>query len=508
MRMPYDLSEFVRLVKRCPADMRAAFVPAYEQMLSKESTPLKYKEHELNDLSSLVTGFIDCGLDESCLDGFVFSYHIPRISCEFDLLKIGESSIIDIELKSQRVGDEKLIRQMRRNAYYLSFLGKETCAICYVSSDDEWYELEDDRLRQMSWDEACSKLAAVRAHEPTDYDALFIPSRYLVSPIVNYERFAAGEYFLSDQQEDAKKRVMACSGSDCSGGVVVVGGAGTGKTLLLFDVAKSVARKTGKRAAIFYGARLSDPHQSFNEKSDEIVILHAKRLQDADVTRYGFVGFDEAHRMYPKQFEAAMGRVKAAGLPFMVTLDSRQSMSRQEDASAVEEIAKGLVPSERYYNLGKKFRTNKVVADFVEAFVFGRRLHLSSAEGIDVVFAESEAEAKAQANRFRESGYQLIAMSPSKSKGSFLNTLLLDGCPSTHNVIGLEYDKVVMIVSHVSMRDSKLCDEGYPDPNLMPTRLLYQGLTRARDAIALVVLSDWDVYQRAVELIATAYREY
>jgi hypothetical protein len=42
----------------------------------------------------------------------------------------------------------------------------------------------------------------------------------------------------------------------------------------------------------------------------------------------------------------------------------------------------------------------------------------------------------------------------------------------------------------------------------MPTRLLYQGLTRARDAIALVVLSDWDVYQRAVELIATAYREY
>jgi hypothetical protein len=204
----------------------------------------------------------------------------------------------------------------------------------------------------------------------------------------------------------------------------------------------------------------------------------------------------------------AMERVKAAGLPFMVTLDSRQSMSRQEDANAVEKIAKGLVPSERYYNLGKKFRTNKVVDDFVEAFVFGRRLRLSSSEGIDVVFAEDEAEAKAQANRFREAGYQLIAMSPSKRKGSTLSTLVLDGCPSTHSVIGLEYDKVVMIVSHVSMREGKLCDEGYPDPNLMPTRLLYQGLTRARDAIALVVLSDWDVYQRAVELIATAYREY
>ena len=187
-------------------------------------------------------------------------------------------------------------------------------------------------------------------------------------------------------------------------------------------------------------------------------------------------------------------------------MDPKQKMSKREEADAVDEIARSLVPPERLFELKGKFRTNKTVAEFVDALIYGGRPRLDSAEGIEVAYAESEREAKRQASMYSQKGYQLIAMSPSKFKHSPLDRLQPVGWPSTHGVIGLEYDKVVMVASYVHMEGKRLCDDEHPNPNLLPTRLIYQGLTRARDAVALIVLGEWPVYQRAIELLATAYQ--
>lgn len=506
MRVPYDLHRFIHTASLCPSNQLEAFVPAFEQTLSHGSRRIKYKKHEFDDLVSLVNRCDSHDLDAPCLDGFVFSYHIPRISREFDLLKIGEDVIVDVELKSQMVPKEKLIKQMKRNAYYLSFLGKKTHVLGYYPREDEWRELMNDGLRRIAWGDAVARLSSARAYVPEDYDGIFKPSRYLVSPLADYDRFDKGEYFLSDQQEEVKNKVMTYLDLEESGGIVVTGGAGTGKSLLLFDVARSMAEQAGRPAAIFHGASLSDLHRSFNRRSRDIAILPPTELKEANLAKYCFVGFDEAHRMYPTHFEAAIERANAAEVPFLVMMDPKQKMSKREEADAVDEIARSLVPPERLFELKGKFRTNKTVAEFVDALIYGGRSRLDSAEGIEVAYARSEDEAKRQANIYCQKGYKLVAMSPSKFKHSLLDRLQPVGWPSTHGVIGLEYDRVVMIVSYVHMEGKHLCNDAYPDPNLLPTRLIYQGLTRARDAIALIVLGDWAVYQRAIELLATAYQ--
>ena len=506
MRVPYDLHRFIHTASLCPSNQLEAFVPAFEQTLSHGSRRIKYKKHEFDDLVSLVNRCDSHDLDAPCLDGFVFSYHIPRISCEFDLLKIGEDAAVDIELKSQRVSKEDLLEQMKRKAYYLSFLGKKSYVLSYCPLEDEWHEFTNERVRSAEWDDAIARLSSARAYVSADYDGIFKPSRYLVSPLSDYDRFDKGEYFLSARQEEVKNKVMAYLDLEESGGIVVTGGAGTGKSLLLFDVARSMAEQAGRPAAIFHGASLSDLHRSFNRRSRDIAILPPTELKDADLAKYCFVGFDEAHRMYPTHFEAAIERANAAEVPFLVMMDPKQKMSKREEADAVDEIARSLVPPERLFELKGKFRTNKTVAEFVDALIYGGRPRLDSAEGIEVAYAESEREAKRQASMYSQKGYQLIAMSPSKFKHSPLDRLQPVGWPSTHGVIGLEYDKVVMVASYVHMEGKRLCDDEHPNPNLLPTRLIYQGLTRARDAVALIVLGEWPVYQRAIELLATAYQ--
>ena len=52
--------------------------------------------------------------------GFHLNYKIPQIGKEFDLLKIDEKRIVNIELKSEQ-NEEAILNQLKRNYYYLKF---------------------------------------------------------------------------------------------------------------------------------------------------------------------------------------------------------------------------------------------------------------------------------------------------------------------------------------------------------------------------------------------------
>ena len=68
-------------------------------------------------------------------------------------------------------------------------------------------------------------------------DYLFEPSKYLVSPFNSPQDFLDGKYFLNRQQEEIKNRILRSIAED-SGFMcyAIEGGAGTGKTLLLYDI--------------------------------------------------------------------------------------------------------------------------------------------------------------------------------------------------------------------------------------------------------------------------------
>ncbi|MBF7042053.1 hypothetical protein IY971_01275 [Campylobacter volucris] len=70
--------------------------------------------------------------EQNIFEDYYIGYKLPQIEKEFDLLKIGENTIINIELKSEYIDENKILLQLKRN-YYLSMLNKKLDDIVFNS---------------------------------------------------------------------------------------------------------------------------------------------------------------------------------------------------------------------------------------------------------------------------------------------------------------------------------------------------------------------------------------
>ncbi|EKO4622878.1 hypothetical protein V6I23_000600, partial [Campylobacter coli] len=92
---------------------------------------LTLKQYELETLLSFCEILNSQHIKEQDIfENYYISYKLPHIEKEFDLLKIGEDTIINIELKSEYIEENKILLQLKRNHYYLSMLNKKI--ICCV----------------------------------------------------------------------------------------------------------------------------------------------------------------------------------------------------------------------------------------------------------------------------------------------------------------------------------------------------------------------------------------
>ena len=87
-----------------------------ERQLSRREHFLKMREWELGSMKALVVRLEAC-MEEVYALRFFYSFQIPRLGKEFDLLQIKEDQIVNIELKSGVVSDEAIRRQLLQNRY-------------------------------------------------------------------------------------------------------------------------------------------------------------------------------------------------------------------------------------------------------------------------------------------------------------------------------------------------------------------------------------------------------
>ncbi len=196
------------------------------------------KKNELNDLSLFVEQLKGISPVIGVFDNYFFGYIIPQISKEFDLLRFGEDFIINIELKSHNTGD-KIIRQIIQNRYYLSFLKKKIFSFTYISSEKKLYTLDESQnLIIVNFKYLHHLLSTQNIINIENLDILFNPSNYLVSPFNSTDEFIGGSYFLTSHQEEIKKECLQEIEKNGLLFISICGKAGTGKTLLTFDIAK------------------------------------------------------------------------------------------------------------------------------------------------------------------------------------------------------------------------------------------------------------------------------
>ena len=196
---------------------------------------IKIKNSELKDLQALVDTFTLFSKNIALFDKYFIGYKIPQIGKEFDLLRIDKETIVNIELKSTNT-DDKILTQLLRNKYYLSFLKRKTYCYTFIADIKKIYFLDKtDNLEEVDFRHLLRVLVSQNVERIKDIDSCFNPSNYLVSPFNSTREFIKEEYFLTSQQEDIKKEILNQISLPTHSIISIKGNAGTGKTLLTYS---------------------------------------------------------------------------------------------------------------------------------------------------------------------------------------------------------------------------------------------------------------------------------
>ncbi len=479
----------------------------YESGLSGRGQIKAHKPHEVETLVEFVSVIWP---NVSCkdLDGFAFTYEIPQLGREFDLLKVTETKVLNIELKSQMTSKEKLKKQLKQNRHFLNHLQREIMQFVFVKDESEFYQLKDDDLIEVDADCIIDAIRNTNDAICDDLSKLFKASQFLVSPLNTPERFINGEYFLTDSQEDIKSNVMARINSKSDeefSFFSISGSAGTGKTLLLYDIAKQLAQNY--RVLIVHCGITCGGHDVIDENIHNLRVIAVKKLVNENILNTyilntDIVLFDETHRIYKWQFNKSVEFVKQYHKVAIFSLDPKQILSKSEDEAQIANQIKQL-DNIVEYRLHNKIRTNKEMTAFIQhlMYLYDDRVH-ENYDNVQILYANDYDQANNLIKYYRNNGYKYISFTLSSVNYCKYEKLLYTRS-NTHEVIGQEFDNVVMAIDDTFYYNSDgfLTARDHPNPNYLFKQLLFQGVTRVRERLALIIINNPDVFKQIIDFV-------
>ncbi len=441
------------------------------------------------------------------LDDCYFGFEIPRISKEFDCLWIGEKHILNIELKSQDVGAEKIKKQLFQNRCYLKHLKRDIFSFTFDSSSCKCYSLgENGNLNLVDFKNLVQAINDIHNEQlfVDNIESLFPPEEFLVSPFNSTTDFLNGYYFLTNQQEEHKNKILrfvedSSSGNFCA----LTGGPGTGKTLLLYDIAQSLM-SMGKNVVIGHSGMLNSGHGTLIKNGWNIVATKNLFNFNADtksleLVEYDIYMIDEAQRCY--NLKSIVEEANKKGKKCILSFDAAQIMSNDEKNRDNASYIKSLVGM-HCYSLTSNIRTNADVYGFVMA-LFDKRSSVSKdiKKNIEITYCQTIDEANSILDTLKDKGYTVPRFTPKQFGREEYESWFPYGLKSAHEIIGQEFDNVVGLLSEKMYYDEngKLVSRGkyiYRED-----RMLYQILTRARHKIHIVIVNNPDILERCLKLI-------
>ncbi len=479
---------------------------SYEKLLSCRNEEIKDHVEEKETVVELVNELIESGTNFREFGGFFYSYTIPQISKEFDLLKISKNldTILNIELKSNTVSDEKIKKQLLRNRHYLKHVTQNVCSFCYVRTAEggKIYRLDGDTLLESSMEEIKEANCAIGLDFLTEgIEAHFKPKEFLISPINSPEKFLEGDYFLTDQQDRIEERILGGIADDNRNIWGINGSAGTGKTLLLYDIAKKLSEHG--RTCVIHSGILAQGHLELKSRS-EFEILPIKDVNVETLSEYDFILIDESQRLYECAYLDIIDVHKQSNNMCIFAYDYYQTLSEGEQNTNIP----GLLEQEGDFvenKLTGKIRTNKDVTSFIKNVLNLRDKPQKAMDYsmIDVVYADSMEDSDLIIKLYQTYGYKFISYTTSMYvKDSIDHYNGRVNSIDTHHVLGQEFDKVVIIMdNHFKYGENgRLKTMIHPNPNYLFYKLWYQAVSRAREKICIVVVDNYPLFDELVSI--------
>ena len=465
------------------------------------------KPHEIRTLHSFCDIMSSCGCSLSAFDGYYVSYAIAQIGKEFDLLRFGNESILNIEIKSElKVANkiEKILKQMRMNFYYLKFLGRKIEIFTYVENDGFYrYNTESDTAIKI---DACTIATSMKIHRVNyniDPNKEFVPSNYLISPFNSTEKFLAGEYFLTTDQQKIKDEINSELASDSFMFFSLSANAGTGKTLLMYDISKGMMR-TGQQIAIIHCGILNNGHEKLRDVYNWNI--HAIK----EITPYSIesildectvIFVDETQRIRLPQLNQIIVKAIEKKISIVFSYDTKQYL-RSGETLDIQEYLSTNYPQLRLSSkrLTTKIRTNKAMASFIaNLFKIGSCHDHLNYDCVTIEYMNASDTLKSYIQFLSQTGWTPLTFTTSSREPDPYNSIAETGGKNAHNVIGQEFSKVVFVMdknfrysdsNKLSARNSYYSAEG----------MLYQIVTRVVDELKIIVLDNPELYVKLLEI--------
>ncbi len=446
----------------------------------------------------------------SVLDGFYFSYTIEHIGKEFDLLKLSEDTgcVLNIELKSEQVSEEKIRKQLAQNRYYLAHVAGTIYSCTYVLETKTLYFMNDKwHLRTGTIEELAAILEkdAFRRFIPENISRFFRASDYLLSPVAAPDKFLQGKYFLTNQQFDFRRRILeflyasahssaALKKSSPSPVVSVSGIAGTGKTLLLFDLAVQLSKKD--RVLFIHSGVLRSGHRTIDLQLKRVDIISGEAAAGVEIPGpYAALLIDEANCLEPEQLARLLEKAKNSRLPLIMTYDPHSMLESHPgtprgDGSRSQEAADNMIRRASSLQLvfTGNIRINRPVTAFLRAMLNAKEYTgQMNFDCIDVLFAANRTEEEHLRKNRIENGYQFIALPGTDVSGA------------ESDLTSVEFEKVVLVLDDTFYynQDCILCTR---DGSSDALRIIYEGLSRTRERLCLIITKNKELFSRLLEI--------
>lgn len=468
----------------------------YEQHLSDREEVRRTNAREQESLRLFVDALLhpkDGGapVPADRLDGFYFSYTIRHIGKEFDLLKFSEDRrlILNIELKSESVGNRRIREQLLQNRYYLGHLSEKILSFTYVSSTGQLYMLNAhsylvscgmENLRQLLLDPSLAQTA------DGNIDDWFNTVEYLISPLGTPDKFLNGEYFLTNQQYDFRKQIL---GKIREGKrplrIGIGGGAGTGKTLLLYDLAMSLSRK--KKVRILHCGKLCEGHRIIDRQLRNVTIVTPDgeaAWPEKDSSDCDYLLVDEAGRMKSSLFSALLSDVQKKRIVCILCFDTDRFRFADADSRDLYENMRRQLDA--VFTLSGNIRINRDLASF-EKYLFDQKLRPKSRHfpSVEIRLAHDENECQTILSWYRARDFVVF---PEKS------------APTT----GMEYARVLLVLDRKFFYgdDGVLKGASDPEENLGNLQSLYDSLSRVREKLCLLVIDNDVLFENLMRMVS------
>lgn len=483
-------------------EMEESLKAAYERTLSHRDEKLRIKSQEIVQMRGIVRGLRQLGVDADCYEDWFYSFTIPHISREFDLLKVGKNGVVvNVELKTQSpsVTLKRVRKQLEQNRYYLSLIAGKIYSFTYVSDENgegTLYTLQGNVLKKCSFKELVGKLKRVGEPVREAIESMFKPDDFLISPFGEPERFCENRYFLTEHQQYIRAKIL--TGIRRNNGTLwgITGAAGTGKTLLIYDIAKTLSES--RKVCMIHCGKLSYGHQHLRELLENVDIIASEKFEEGLLHKYDVICVDETQRLENRKLLdilKAYHKGKPAACVFAYDMGQVLTMSELQQNNV------GTLKNEEGFQeqkLAKTVRTSREIYAFINNLFDLKKRSGQPFENIDVLYAADKETADRLLHVYRRRNYRFITLASEENKGEEGSYEVYE---NSHDVIGLEFDYVlVMMDKHFYYAENgKLV--GTPHPDYLYTQLLYQIVSRAKEKLCIIVRENEELFRELLWIV-------